>query len=156
MHHQQDACWHRPGLRRTLNEVRISPRSVFFFFSFADKEISHLLLFSMGLKLLESLIRDSNMGWQCSKYFFKNHPPLNHKLSFLVQEGFFKFFFLELSRAPCSGRRGSVGLSLIRASGGLEIGEPFVHMCACPCQSTCVYVCEGVGVGGWMHVLRND
>lgn len=38
-----------------------------------------------------------------------------------------------------------MGLSLIRASGGLEIGEPFVHMCACPCQSTCVYVCEGGG-----------
>lgn len=35
------------------------------------------------------------------------------------------------------------GLSLVRASGGLEIGEQFVHMCMCPCGSTCVYVCGG-------------
>lgn len=59
-----------------------------------------------------------------------------------------RIFFLDLSQAPCSGRRGSVGLSLIRASGGLEIGEQFVHMCACPSQSTCVYVGEGWGMGG--------
>lgn len=56
--------------------------------------------------------------------------------------------FFRVATQPHAQDEGvGVGLSLVRASRGLEIGEQFVHMCACPCGSTCVYVCEG-GVGG--------
>lgn len=41
-------------------------------------------------------------------------------------------------------RMSGKGLSRVRAGGGLEIGEQFVHM----------HACGGVGPG--MHVLRND
>lgn len=67
------------------------------------------------------------------------------------------FFFRAATEPRAQDEGVGVGLSLVRASGGLEIGEQFVPMCACPCGSTCVYVCEGgVGAGPGMHVLRND
>lgn len=78
--------------------------------------------------------------------FFQKSATIKSSFIFLRDV----YFFLVLSRAPCSGRRGRMGSSLMRASGGFEIGEQFVHMCGCPCQSTCMYVCEGVEleVGG--------
>lgn len=42
------------------------------------------------------------------------------------------------------------GLSPVRASGGFEISEQFVHVCVPVWE----YVCGGVGPA--MHVLRND
>lgn len=53
-------------------------------------------------------------------------------------------------------RKKDRGLSLVRTSGGLEIGERFG---LCICAQTRVYAREegGGGVAGpGMHVLRND
>lgn len=52
-------------------------------------------------------------------------------------------------------RKKGRGLSLVRTSGGLEIGERFG---LCICAHTRVCLCEGGWgvVGPGMHVLRND
>lgn len=69
-----------------------------------------------------------------------------HKLYFLAQEG----CFFRVATQPHAQDQGvGVGLSLVTASGGLEIGEQFVHMCACPCgKHVCVCVRGWRAVGG--------
>lgn len=90
-----------------------------------------------GVKSNYALIKEMHLSFACHKFYF------------LPQEG---CFFGAATQPRAQDEGVGVGLSLVRASRGLEIGEQYVHMCACPCGSTCVYVCEGeLGVGGWVQ-----
>lgn len=155
MRRQQDVCW-CSGFGRTPHEAQICLRSTLCF-RFKRKYSCYSFFFPAFSQMKRNVFffKSQISGSDKMNLFFWRVRNWQDAQVFIFKEAQFlilqatdsiflyaKDVFFKLWPNPMLRTRGR-GLSLVRASGGLEIGEQFVHMCMCPCGSTCVYVCGG-------------